>query len=177
MHRAVIFILLLFVYQGLTAQLNQTNKEKAALTDRVLVGGGLGLQFGTITFVEVSPKVGYRITEHFAAGIGGTYKYFRDQRYDRDYSTSMLGGRLFLQHDIYDSFYGYGELEYLSYEGYDMSRNISHITSENILFGAGYKQWFSRKAYAYLMLLYNINETIETPYSNPVFRTGFMIRL
>lgn len=174
MRRIIIIIFLLSIYQALAAQ---TNQDKPELTDRFLVGGGLGLQFGTITFVELSPKIGYRITDHFAAGVGGTYKFFRDRRFDRDYSTSMYGGRLFLQHDIYESFFGYGEFEILSYEGYDMSGNISQITSENILFGAGYKQWFSRKAYAYLLLLYNINETIETPYSNPVFRTGFMIRL
>lgn len=172
MKKALIIIGILLIYMS---GYGQTKKEP--IEERFLLGGGLGLQFGTITFIEVSPKAGYRLTEHFSAGIGGTYKYFRDRRFGGDYSTSIVGGRVFAQHDIYQDIYGYAEFEYLSYEGYNLSGQLAQIGSENILFGAGYKQWFSRNAYAYIMILYNINETIETPYSNPVIRTGFMIRL
>lgn len=169
----IVIISILLGFQGLTAQ----EQEKEKPENRLLIGGGLGLQFGTITYIEVSPRIGYQITDHFSAGLGGTYSYFRDRRLSRDYSTDMWGARIFLQHDIYEDIFAYAEAEYMSYEGYDMNNNITRIGSENILLGGGYKQWVSRNAYVYLMLLYNINETIETPYSNPVFRTGVMLQL
>ncbi|MCF8218934.1 MAG: hypothetical protein K9J21_08110 [Bacteroidales bacterium] len=155
--------------------LNTTLKGQEERTNNgFLIGGSMGLQFGTISFVDVSPKAGYYITDNFVAGLGGTYKYYNDKRFQGDYSTSIYGGRLFLQYDVFDPLYGYGELEYLSYEGYNSRGNIVTIGSTNILLGAGYKNRISSGSYIYLMLLYNINETIKTPYNNPVLRTGFM---
>lgn len=170
-----IFILLCFISSSANSQ--NVDKRSSNRREKVehpyIIGGGLGLQFGTITFIELSPKVGYRLTEHFTTGLGGTYQYFRDRRAGLDYSTTVYGGALFAQHDIWNNFYAYAEFEYLTYEDY---YNVQ-VVSENILIGGGYKQWLSSRAYAYLSLLYNINETYKTPYSNPVFRTGFIIRL
>jgi len=43
---------------------------------RWLIGGGIGAQFGTITLVEVSPTIAYRVTDRFIPGIGLTYQYY-----------------------------------------------------------------------------------------------------
>jgi hypothetical protein len=52
-------------------------EDKKFSADKIIVGGGLGLSFGTITNISVMPKIGYRFTENFAAGIGLGYNYFR----------------------------------------------------------------------------------------------------
>ncbi len=172
-----ISVLMLLCFISFSAVSQNTDSKPSDRRQKVehpyIIGGGLGLQFGTITFIELSPKIGYRFTEHFTTGLGGTYQYFRDRRSGLDYSTTVYGGSVFVQHDIWNSFYAYAEFEYLTYEDYYNEQ----VVSENILIGGGYKQWLSNRSYAYLSLLYNINETYKTPYSNPVFRTGFIIRL
>ena len=167
--RAIIATISLIMIFNITA-----NGQKEQDNNRILIGGSMGLQFGTISFVDLGPKAGYYITDNLVAGLGGVYKYFNDKRYRGDYSTSIYGGRLFLQYDIFDPIYAYGELEYLTYDGYNSIGNIVPIESTNILLGAGYKNRISSRSYIYIILLYNINETIKTPYSNPVLRTGFM---
>lgn len=146
------------------------------LEHRIVAGGTLGFQFGSIVLIDVNPVLGYRITSMFTGGGGFIYQHFRDRRYSPEYVANIYGGRIFLQHDLFRDLYAYGEYEHLMYEGLDVMGNIRDITSQNLLVGGGYKQWFSHRSYAYIQLLYNLNETIHTPYSNPVIRTGFMVR-
>ena len=42
---------------------------------KVYVGGGLALQFGNYTFIDVSPTLSYRLTDNFSTGFGISYKY------------------------------------------------------------------------------------------------------
>lgn len=165
-----------FTFSSSLAQKDENSNDQSSkeVQKPLLIGGSLGLQLGTVTFIDVSPKVGYRWTENFATGIGGTYKYSRDKRFNGDYST--YGGSIFAQHDIWNEIFAYAEFEHLQYEGYNPIKNkLGWIKSNNLLFGGGYRQWFSRSAYAYMLILYNFNETYTT--SNPVIRTGFLIRL
>lgn len=142
--------------------------------NNVLVGGSMGLQFGTISFIDLNPKVGYYLSDKLIGGVGGLYKYYKHKRAAGDYSTNIYGGRLFLQYDIFKSIYAYGEFEYLTYEDYNTKGNIVPFESTNILFGGGYRSRISSNSYIYFMGLYNIDETLKTPYNNPVIRTGFM---
>ncbi len=178
---ARVFYLILFITisvyghsQSLPGDHNGSSPDE--MEHKIVAGGSLGFQFGSIMVINVNPILGYRITPLFTGGGGFIYQHFRDRRYSTEYSTNVYGGRLFLQHDLFRDIYAYGEYEYLMYEGYDRMGNIRDITSQNMLVGGGYKQWFSQRAYAYIQLLYNLNETIHTPYSNPVFRTGFLVR-
>ena len=50
-------------------------KQKGFDISRLVVGGGIGLGFGDITSISVSPMVGYRITDNFSAGVGFGYQY------------------------------------------------------------------------------------------------------
>ncbi|MFO8054626.1 MAG: hypothetical protein R6U19_05620 [Bacteroidales bacterium] len=175
----VLMLMFCFRFNGQVDEPRQKEQDNK-VSHPYIVGGSIGLQFGTITYVDINPKIGYRFTESFTTGMGGIYKYFRDRRYDPSYSTNVYGGRIFAQHDVYKPVYAYGELEYLLYEGYvhkGGSRTLENIQSTNLLIGGGFKQWLGKRSYAYIMLLYNINETIHTPYENPVFRTGFILRL
>ena len=43
------------------------------LADRIFYGGNLGLQFGTITFIDASPLIGYRLTDKLSLGTGISY--------------------------------------------------------------------------------------------------------
>jgi hypothetical protein len=57
-----------------------TGQEKKGFDkSRLFAGGNFGLSFGDYTLVNVSPQVGYRFNDHFAAGIGinGQYTQIR----------------------------------------------------------------------------------------------------
>jgi hypothetical protein len=43
--------------------------------------------------------------------------------------------------------------------------------------GGGIKQEIGVNSFLTLMLLYNLNETVNSPYSNPVIRVGFAVGL
>lgn len=50
-------------------------KKKGFQRDKVFVGGNFGLGFGTYTVINVSPQIGYRFTDLFAAGAGVNFQY------------------------------------------------------------------------------------------------------
>jgi hypothetical protein len=50
-------------------------KEKGFHKENLFVGGNFGLTFGNYTLINVSPQLGYRFSELFAAGIGINLQY------------------------------------------------------------------------------------------------------
>jgi hypothetical protein len=167
-----IYLLVFFVSisKSSTAQLSKN------LTDRLYAGGNFGASFGLVTYVEVSPLLGYKITEKLSAGIGFTYSYLSDKRYVPTFSTSIYGGRVFGKYMVYQNFFAYSEIEGL---------NIDKIYSEgrtniyNVYIGGGYQQAIGANSSFGIMLLYNLNQTASAYYyqANPVIRVGFNIGL
>src|SRR5436190_23959647 len=97
----ILFIALLpftrSIAQDSTATSTVPEKEESHsdFADRLFFGGNIGLQFGTYTYVDVSPLVGYKVTEKFHTGIGATYIYYSVSGGGYDYSTNIYGGRVF----------------------------------------------------------------------------------
>src|SRR5688572_2037774 len=96
----------------------QEVKEKVPFKDRIFIGGSLGLQFGSATYIDVSPLVGYQISKKLQAGVGVTYIYYKvkDSNYNYEYETSIYGGRLFSRYYILDNLFAHGEYEILNME-------------------------------------------------------------
>jgi hypothetical protein len=142
--------------------------------DRVTVGGGLGLTFGTVTYVEVSPTLGYFITDNFLAGIGANYTYYEEKQYN--FKMSMYGGRVFTEY-LFDNLpvLAHAELELINIESYDNER----INIINPYIGGGIKQKFGDNSYFFILVLWNLNETKESYFlqPNPIIRGGIAIGL
>src|SRR6185312_7709991 len=51
---------------------------------KLFFGGNFGLGFGTNTFVNVSPQVGYRFNDYLAAGFGVNFNYYSYKYYNYD---------------------------------------------------------------------------------------------
>jgi hypothetical protein len=163
------------------------DKENSS-RDRLFFGGSFGLQFGTITRVEVSPLVGYRITPRLSSGIGITYEYYNDKTFDIE--TSIYGGRIFSNYLIIKDFneilpgiingglFAQAEYEALSletkhFDNLNIHRGQERFLLHNVLVGGGLRFPLGERASANLLILWNLNETSNTPYSNPVIRLGF----
>lgn len=163
--------------QGL-AQVGEL-ESNASWKDRVFVGGGLGLQFGDITNIQVSPIVGYRINEKLSAGIGITYIYFKDNRDNTpDFETDIYGGSVFVRRNLNEQFFLQAEYESLNLEFFNF--NDGSVTREwvpGLLLGGGYFMPLGRHAGFSATALYNvIHDDLKSPYNSPlILRIGFTV--
>ncbi|MEA3494562.1 MAG: hypothetical protein U9R42_00820 [Bacteroidota bacterium] len=136
-------------------------------------GGGAGMQFGAKTYIEISPKVSYPITEKLYVGGGITYIYYKFDwdkliGYGGVSKSSVYGGSLFTQDMIYNNIFTHIEYEALSFEYYDVT--ISDYNRQwvgSFFVGGGFRQAFGKNGYLQLMLLYNLNHQALSPYSSP----------
>ena len=71
MKRLMLCFLLLSAVQLTQAQYYKTDtvQKRGFDASRLIIGGNLGLSFGDFTNINISPMVGYRISQLFAAGL------------------------------------------------------------------------------------------------------------
>lgn len=157
---------------------NNDNHPSTPLRDRFFFGGNLGLQFGSATYIDISPLVGYKITPKLHAGVGATYMYYKYKDAYFNYESSTYGGRVLGRYYPIESLFAHVEYEVLnikmpstvSGQNYDkyIRQNIA-----SVLVGGGYVQPIGSNASMMLMILFNLNEQQYSPYTNPIFRVGF----
>jgi len=147
--------------------------------DRVYFGGNLGLQFGTITNVEVSPLVGYRVTDKFSAGLGVTYIYYKiEYSNGQEFETDIYGGRIFARRNLTEQIFLYGEFESLNLEFFNTSDlTVTREWVPGLFLGGGYFMPLGRNAGFSAMALYNvIYDDLKSPYNSPlIIRVGFTV--
>jgi len=197
-------ILLLFLMGLSLTELNaqyltqDTENNKPNWKERLYYGGNFGLAFGSTTYIEISPTVGYRVTNKFGAGVGLSYLYYRQiiqyqlssgQWDEWEYKSKTYGGKIFTDYVIYNqnaenalinigSIIAHAEIEELnvnaySYDIYGNMQDFGRTWITSALVGGGIRQPIGKRSYATLLILYNLTEEAFTPYSNPVIRIGF----
>lgn len=144
--------------------------------DKIFIGGNFGGNLsGQNTFVDISPVVGYRITEKLMVGIGATGQFFK-----RDsFTNRVLGGKVFSRYDVFKNLFLHGEYERLrlNQSGVENGYNF-----EGLLTGAGYQQRLG-PGYASAMILYNWLDNASNPgssfnpYSNGIFGENPIVRI
>jgi len=172
--------------QEANQQRNQQSSRNNAgsFKDRLYFGGSLGLQFGNVTYIEVSPIVGYRVTEKLRTGVGLRYIYYKydDDFLIRAYESSIYGGSIFGSYYILPNLFAHVEFEMLNL---DVPNNVSNNGDYNLvrewiastMVGGGYAQSLGGRSALTIMLLWNLTEEQYTPYSNPVIRVGINVGL
>ena len=187
--KTFLFVILLFaIASPVIAQKNdsipkKTRPEKtkperdpSEFWEKVFWGGNLGMQFGTITLVDISPLIGYRLTERIAVGVGATYQYYRYRDQFYDFATDVYGGRVLGRYYILENIFAHAEYEVLNLETFD---NPFHdrINVNSVLVGGGFRQEIGANSSFSILGLWNLNESYYTPYANPIIRAGFMVGL
>ena len=146
------------------------------LIDKLFFGGSFGLQFGDVTSVDVSPLVGYRITDRWSAGVGVIYQFTRFRQLD--FSTNIYGGRVFTRYTIFQNVFAQFEYEAINLEVFDLvdfSTEREWVGSAFI--GGGYVQRFGNRGGITFTALFDLNfDENRSPRSSPlVLRVGFFI--
>jgi hypothetical protein len=156
---------------------------------RIFYGGGFGLQFGDVTLIDVSPMIGYRLTDKLAAGVTLTYKYYKYKNYFNnttlpDTKTNIYGGSLFGRYFLFENLFAQAEYEYLlyAYDAFDpnyitggYSKSKKTIDLPSFFLGGGYRQPIGGRTFFTISVLYNFSESPYSPYSNPVIRAGISV--
>lgn len=156
-----------------------TVPRKSRFLDRVYIGGNVGAQFGRVTFIDISPNIGFLLTKNrkLSAGVGVTYQYLNVKHQGDTYDTHTYGGRVFGRYMIWHGITVQAELEMLNLECYRPPPfdGLQRRWLPAVLLGGGYTQTFGGRTGISLMVFYNFLDHECSPYSNPIFRIGFNV--
>jgi hypothetical protein len=138
--------------------------------ENVMIGGNLGF---TRYYLNISPSIGYKLTDKLVAGIGSTYislgNPYNPQR------ITIYGGKVFSRYYIFPFAFAHAEVEELN-GPWEVNINESFWINTTLV-GGGYHQSLGGNSGIDLMLLWNLNESMYSPYSNPIIRMGFNVGL
>ena len=187
MRRLHIVILFLIIFINLKAQ---ENEEFKSWKDRIFFGGNIGLSFGSVTDIEISPIVGYNITQRWAMGTGFMYEYYKRNEFNIE--THIYGGSIFTRFTLFPNFsmyfpvgeglsmFAHTEYQGLSLEekyfktSVDINERTGRYILHSFLIGGGLTQKLGRRGGFNITVLWNLNYTEDSPYNNPVIRVGFI---
>jgi hypothetical protein len=184
MLKYIILIIALSLSFSLQAQFIEDEEPEYAsdtlpkLRDKLFFGGNIGLTFGSYTYINVSPIIGYRIFPQLSGGVGVIFEYMKDNRYaNYSFETTIYGGKIFLQSVLFKYLILYVEDNILSLERkyYDAVHNYPNdgrFTLNVPWIGGGFYQKAGRGG-MYFMILFNLNNSSNSPYSSYEYRIGF----
>jgi len=153
-------------------------------TDRLYFGGNFNLQFGDFTIINISPLVGYMVTNRFSVGPGITYQYLKGEAIDLftgrifSYDTNVYGGRLFARYNITQQFYAYSEYESLRVEfPNENGTGLEKDWIPGYFIGGGVFQPVGGRAGLGLSVLLNLlHDNRKSPYNSQwVIRAGITL--
>jgi hypothetical protein len=147
-------------------------------TDRIVYGGSMGLRFGSFSLFEVSPLVGYKLTDRLVPGVGFRYLYFRENYAGNIFKYNIVGGCVFARFYFIDALFAHAEYEVLNAEWDPFAYPNQRFNVSSVLVGGGYRQLFNDKFSSYIMILYDTTQDRYSPYvDHLVFRAGIGIGL
>lgn len=152
--------------------------EGVPFKERIVVGGGLGLQFGSqVDVVSLSPMVGYKLTQKLMAGSSVTYRYTKYKYFNPSIKLTDYGVSPFVRYTIFSGIFLQAEYEYLNYEFPESATTTIRKGYNSFLAGGGYTQPIGGKAAFYLLALYNfsyqsVNPGEYSPYPSPLILRG-----
>lgn len=167
-----LFSFLLVVILSTTLSYSQSKMPRFNNDEKVYFGGGINFNSaGGVTYLGLSPLVGYKITDEFSGGMQLSMQYLRS-RYST-FSTSIYGGGPFISYLFSPNLFGYSQYEYLSFP----SSTTDRLPFSSWFVGIGYNSPISRKVAFQILGLYNLNhgDGTKSPYESPIqFRVGLV---
>jgi hypothetical protein len=157
----------------------QQQKEKGFDRDKLIFGGWFGAQFGTVTSLNISPIIGYKLSDKFSAGVGVGYRYDKYKNYygqglNLTYHAMQLSA--WARYLITDEIFAHVEPQHFQYTVTEPTKET--ISVPVLLVGAGYKTPMSARSSFVIMLLYDVLQDQNSPYGTNItpmmgFNVGF----
>lgn len=151
-------------------------KLPVTFADHLVYGGNMGLSFGNVTNISISPMVGYKVTDRFIPGVGATYNYLKFKYYG--YAPEVVhiyGGSVWARYYALENIFAHAEYEMLNGEWDPYVRPGYRYYLNSVLLGGGYRESFGGLS-SYILVLYNVTFDEDSPYNSPlIIRVGFGI--
>lgn len=187
MKKAALLLLLITLTISLFAQ----EEEPPGRKGRFFFIPEIWMSFGTRTYIDIAPMVGYYAFDRLALAIGPHY-IFQTQNANAYYPTSyqthsyglkgfarfslITNAEEFLPINLFSELFVHAEYEGLSLE---KAYYVPPYTEEGryiyngFLVGGGLSQRVGMHNSVSFTILWDINQLTVSPYSNPIFRVGF----
>jgi hypothetical protein len=184
--------LLVLLFASLTFSMLAQEEETSGRKGKFFLVPELWLSFGSRTYIDIAPMLGYHILDRLSVGLGPHYIY-QSQKANPNYPSSsyqthsyglkgftrfalITNAEEWLPINLFSELFVHGEYEWLSLEEAYYLPPYTGEGSYNyhgILLGGGFSQRMGRYNTVSFTILWDINSTTISPYSNPVFRIGF----
>jgi hypothetical protein len=175
-------LLLLSMLSVISGQ--KSREEPPPLRERLFFGGNIGLQFGSVTDIMVSPVAGIWLLPRLAVAVGPNYRFYKDWIG----STNIYGVKGYMEFVVIkdiNSFIPIGsgtgiffhvEDEMLSLESsvWKDPYSSGRFTINTLLAGGGLSQQIGRRSSMNIMVLWALNDSGYGVYGNPEIRISFM---
>jgi len=150
----------------------------------------LWLSFGSSTYIELAPMVGYHVMDRLSIGLGPHYIY-QSQKASPGYpayQSHSYGLKGFARFSLITNAEEWLPIKlfselfvHLEYEGLSLEKALyvppytddGRYMYKGFLVGGGFSQRVGIYNSVTFTVLWDINETTVSPYSNPIFRIGF----
>lgn len=169
-------------------------QQKAETNTRLFIYSGFGLGYNSYAGYSqfngsISPALGIRLNDRLSIGPGFSYTYnnfgFANNAGQKvaSISTTSVGVKVFGQFRVVDQFLVHAEYESTRAQLLEQDANgyltggVVTRTIQTPLAGLGYRQQFSNRAAADILLLYNFQDSYNSIYSNPVIRFNFLFNI
>lgn len=110
-----------------------------SVKERTTFGGNVGFSFGETTVINISPRIGYYVTDEFVPGIALTYQYYKKD----NYTDTRYGGSAFARYFITEELFLQAETEMLKTNIFTETRDGLIYTERkwinSTMVGGGYK--------------------------------------
>jgi hypothetical protein len=183
-YRSVILLTLFLISSFSIVSAQKIKEEPPPFRDRLFYGGTFGLQFGTITDIQLSPVVGFWLLPRLAVAVGPEYRFFKY----RDDRTNIYGAKSYLQFVVIQNLnsivpIGVNTGIFLHLEDELLSLQSSYWKNytysgrfyiNTVLAGAGISQQLGRRSSMNIMVLWALNDSSYDVYSNPEIRVSFI---
>lgn len=163
-------LITLFIAGSLAAFGQKQISEGASWSERIYVGGGGGFNAGRdylgnkYLSIQVSPVIGYMITQHFSAGTNIVYNYVSFP--DLDLSTAQYGGGPFLRYNV-QQFFGMVEYNFLSVDNDLYSEDNERVIYDRLLAGVGISQPIGNRGAVNIVGMYDVLYENSGPFNSP----------
>jgi hypothetical protein len=181
MHRPIVILLALLLAAGTSAQ-ERAGDAPPSFRDRIWFGGGVGLSFGTFTAIQLDPMVGYKVDKpgKLSLGVGGSYWYFRDNRFSIPYEFNAYGYRIFSRYRFIEQAFAHVEWLHMNVE----TRRFGPLSDigrrawvPHLLVGGGYMQRLGGRSSVFLQVLFDVVQDPNSLYYGvgPIFGGGVAV--
>jgi len=133
---------------------------------KVFFGGGFGFGYGDISWIEVWPVLGYRVSPKLTAGVEFLYRARDDDRYAKDIDATDYGISPFVRLNLMRGLFVQAEYEYLSYEYVDAGLlSTERDDYDSVLLGVGLSRPMGGHAAFVISAFYNFSYSDDDLYS------------